>query len=356
MSLGQANTVAKLRWIDSFSYFQYQIDHQDDQVPGQDTRGGFYRLYDTLVDLDPHFQPFYEHAALNLSGMLGRHHHALSFLMRGLDTLPHNTVLWRNAAAMFKVQFQWEEKQPIAFDQFLAAWATAELTEDGRVQVWDWKRNMGTRLFKGLEQLPYWLDQLQTTKARTPMGDYVEETARAQLAAFGERELNALLRLWRLSARPTLGAWLADLTDPGVPLAEQLRLGGMPPDLRRLADPRLVARHHGDRLPGFGPLRVGQDGRLTLLADPYGHPWRLTGNRVTSLGLACRQYEKRLGFVQSAITTAAKDKGRWPTTIDEVRAWDIAIPDLPAGGTLRMVDQQISVDWDKPPLEPWQLR
>src|SRR5262245_34756719 len=58
MAMGQDNTVAKLRWIDSFSYFQLQIDRRDDTVAGDDkTSGGFQRLYDTLIALDPLFEP-----------------------------------------------------------------------------------------------------------------------------------------------------------------------------------------------------------------------------------------------------------------------------------------------------------
>lgn len=356
MCLGHTNTVAKLRWIDSFAYFQYQCDHLDDHVPGQDTRGGFYRLYDTLITLDPYFQPFYEHAALNLSGILGRHQHALGFLMRGLDHLPHNTALWRNTAATLKVHFHWEDQQPQAFDGFLASWAAAELDDNGRRMVWDWKRAMGQRQFKGLEQLSYWLDQLQTTKAKTPMGDYVEETARAQLAAYGERELTALAQLHRRTTPPALDAWYADLADPALPLADQLRLGRMPTTALALAHPRLASQRYGDRLPGFGPLRVAATGRLELRPDPYGHPWRINGVKVESVGLVQRNFEKRLGYSQVQLIEKAKEKGRWPTTIDEVRAWGVAINELPNGGTLRIVDQQLAVTWEPPLSEPWKLR
>src|ERR1043165_3865084 len=58
LALGHANTLAKLRWIDSFAYFQFQLDRQDDRVAGGGS--GFQRLYATLIQLDPRFEPFYE--------------------------------------------------------------------------------------------------------------------------------------------------------------------------------------------------------------------------------------------------------------------------------------------------------
>ena len=80
LAVGHTNTVAKLRWIDSFAYFQWQLDRQDDRVAGGGS--GVERLYATLIQLDPNFRVFYEHAAINLSGVLSHHQSALAEIGR----------------------------------------------------------------------------------------------------------------------------------------------------------------------------------------------------------------------------------------------------------------------------------
>ena len=83
LALGHQSTVAKLRWIDSFAYFQLQLDRKDDRVAGTG-ESAFVRLYDLLISLDDHFLPFYEHAVLNLGGIQNRPGDTLSVIQRGL--------------------------------------------------------------------------------------------------------------------------------------------------------------------------------------------------------------------------------------------------------------------------------
>ena len=185
LSLGQPTAAAKLRWIDSFAYFQLQIERLDDRVAGGDPRGGFERLYDTLVSLDPAFLPFYQHAVTNTGGILRQHRVALSFIMRGLQQMPRETQLWRLASAELAVSFSWAQRNPAALDRWLAAWEAAEPDEVGKQFVRDWRRGLAFTSVEGLETLPYWLEQLRATKPGSPMGDYVEGTVRELLAQHG---------------------------------------------------------------------------------------------------------------------------------------------------------------------------
>jgi hypothetical protein len=354
LCLGQANSVAKLRWIDSFAYFQYQLDRHDDWVPGADGQSGFQRLYTTLTALDPYFQPYYEHAALNIGGILNRHHLTLAFYQLGVLNIPHSTVLWRGAAAELKMQFNWEERNPTGFDGYLAAWIEAEQTEEGKRQVMDWKKTMGSRLFKDLEQIPYWLDKLRSTKPGSSLSDYVETVIRSQLSAYGERELNALVFEYRRLAPRRWEVLYDELAQRTVPFSELL-LGAKPDGVARLMAPQLLKRRYGQRLAAFGPIRI-EDGRLKLLDDPFGYPWRLEGGRVISPGLEYKTYENRLGMINVSIEIAATKKGTWPRQISDLKDWGVQIPDAPRGGTLRLTEHVLVVDWPKPPSPPWKLR
>jgi hypothetical protein len=111
LTLGHNNTVAKLRWIDSFAYFQMQLERKDDTVASTGD-SAFGRLYDTLIALDPHFIPLYEHALLNLAGLLSHHQAILSLLQRGLIDNPHSTVLWRLNLVEFATTYDAENRNP----------------------------------------------------------------------------------------------------------------------------------------------------------------------------------------------------------------------------------------------------
>lgn len=355
LALGHTNTLAKLRWIDSFAYFQFQLDRRNDTVAGGGS--GFKRLYETLIELDPRFESFYEHAALNLSGILGNHMAALGFLMRGNLELPQSTSLWRNTIATCKVFFKLDERHPTQFDDMLAAWEAAETDPDAKRLVWDWKRKFGSDSFTGLEQLPYWLTQLERTTSGTPNGQYVEDTIRDLLARFGKHELEGLLDTWSIASGgvPRNRAALAqnlDLIDPLVPTVEH---GPWPKRLEDLLDPQLIRRRYPKGLPSYGPIAV-EDGRLVLRSDPYGLPWEMAGGEVTSPGRIRAQIEKLVITATANLLDLAQRQGSWPQSLAEAEKLGLVLPKVPPGGTLRLDDRQVVVDWRVEAGAPWQLR
>ncbi len=353
LALGHANTLAKLRWIDSFAYFQYQLDHKDDRVLGGGS--GFERLYQTLIELDPKFEPFYEHAALNLSGILTNHGAALAFLSRGNLELADSTSLWRNTISTLKVFFTLDQRQPLQFDAMLSAWELAESDPDAKRLVWDWKKKFGSDTFSGLEQLPYWMTQLDLTSPGTPSGDYVEGALRDLLARYGSHELSELLASWRIAqggvpaTRHQLIANL-DLISPLAPLREP----GLS-TVNSLLDPRLIRRRYPHGLPSFGPIST-QGVKLALRSDPYGLPWRVKDGEVISPGLLRARIEQRVAGLTGALLDLAQQRGFWPKTLEEVRQWGLALPVLPEEGEFHLDGHQVVVTWAVEPGPPWPLR
>lgn len=318
LSLGQPTAAAKLRWIDSFAYFQLQLDRQDDTVAGADPRGGFQRLYDTLIHLDPLYLPFYQHAVSNTGGVLKRHGAALSYVMLGLHHWPQDSGLWRLASAELAVSFQWAERNPVALDRWLAAWEAAEGDEAGRQTVRDWRRGLAFTRVAGLETLPYWLEQLAATKPGSPMGDYVEGTLRELLAKHGTVVLPELLA-------------------PGEPL--------------RLL-PEAVGRRYPRGAPPWAP--VAADG--SLKCDPYGHAWTRWQDQILSPGWQQVRFRKITRELRLAVQAEADKRGRAPRDLDEARAWGIALPDAPDGGAWDFSERLPDLRWPPPPQAPWKLR
>jgi hypothetical protein len=354
LALGHHNTLAKLRWIDSFAYFQYQLDRRDDRVAGGGS--GFRRLYETLITLDPCFEPFYEHAALNLSGVLGHHLAALSFLLRGNLELPQSTPLWRNTIATLKVFFTLDQRQPAQFDALLSAWEEAERDPDAKRLVWDWKRKFGSDTFSGLEQLPYWLAQLDRVALGTPNAQYVEDTIRGILARYGAHELTGLVAAWQIAhggvprSRNDLVRNL-DLIDPFVPTVEH---GPFPRDLAEVLQPALLRRRYPDGPPAYGPVAL-VDGRPVLRNDPFGMPWRLAGGEVVSDGIHRAQIEREVAVATANLLDLAQRHGAWPATLEEAAALGLPMPRV-QGGTLRLDGRQVVVDWAVEAAAPWPLR
>ncbi len=357
LAFGHTNTLAKLRWIDSFAYFQYQLDRKDDRVAGGSSSGGFTRLYETLIDLDPQFEPFYEHAALNLSGVLSQHGTALAFLLRGTQEIPRSTSLWRNTVVTLKTFFQWDVRHPEPFDAFLAAWEQAEKDPDAKRMVWDWKRQFGFGSFTGLEQLPYWLTQLQTSTPGSSSGDYVEGTVRDLLTRYGARELESLLATWRI-ARGGIPATRAELVQNLTvmdPLKPVVMDGPYPSDLSRLLDPKLILHRYPKGLPPYGP--IGEvDGRLMLKTDPYGIPWQREANKIISRGQLRARLNAQIGGLNAQLLELAQRHGSWPKTLEEAQTLGLNLPVVPDGGQLRLDDRQVVVDWPVEPGAPWVLR
>lgn len=358
LALGHTNTLAKLRWIDSFAYFQYQLDRLDDRVAGGGS--GFERLYATLVHLDPHFRAFYEHAALNLAGILGRDQEGLAFLQLGTLNLPHDTAIWRNLASILSYDIRWEERLPGAFDQFLTAWAAAEVTDGGRDQVWHWKAGLAKRKLPGLEQLPYWFEKLRATTPGSPTGDYIEAVVREQIARYGERELNGLLAVWRIrhgGLASTTSEFIAnrDLIDPLQPVVGDDKL--VPPRIEDLLDRQALLRRYPGGMPVYVPVTVVGD-RPTLRNDPYGMSWELLGGRVVSQGLRRQRYERQVAWFNALLERHAAKVGRWPGSLEEAIALPLSMPfpPPPAGATVSLRGHQVVVVWNPEPKNPWPLR
>jgi hypothetical protein len=360
LALGHTNTVAKLRWIDSFAYFQYQLDRLDDHVAGAGGDSGVVRLYDTLIHLDPHFRAFYEHAALNLAAVLGRQQQGLAFLALGTLNLPEDTLIWRNLASTLSSEYRWEQHLPGAFDGFLSTWAAAETSEGGRQQVWHWKAGLARRKLPGLEQMPYWLEKLRATAPGTPSGDYLEGVVREQLARYGERELNGLLAVWRIrrggTARTT-SEFIAnrDLLDPLAPAVDNDRL--VPAQIEELLDRPLLVRRYPQGMPAFVPVAVVGD-RPVLRNDPYGLAWELHGGQVVSQGLRRQTYERRLAWFNVELQRHAAAAGRWPDSLPAIAALALKrpLPPPPEDGRLELKDHWVTVVWNPEPKNPWVLR
>jgi hypothetical protein len=358
LALGHTNTVAKLRWIDSFAYFQFQLDRQDDRVAGGGS--GVERLYSTLIALDPFFRPFYEHGALNLSGVLGRQQQGLAMLQLGTFNLPHDTMIWRNLASTLSSDYHWEQHLPAAFDSVLSAWAAAETSDIGRQQVWQWKAGLAKRKMPGLEQLPYWLEKLRASAPGSPPGNYLDGVVREQLARYGERELNGLLGVWRMrhGGLPSTTSELVanlDLLDPLEPVRGDDRL--VPPRVEDLLDRVALVRRYPKGMPVFVPVTVA-GGVPVLREDPYGLAWELRGGRVVSQGLRRQGYERQLFFINIDLQQHVARSGRWPDTLAEVAAlaFKHPLPTPPADGRLQWKDHWLGVVWNPEPKNPWPLR
>lgn len=338
LSLGQSTAVAKLRWIDSFAYFQLQLDRLDDRVAGDDPRGGFERLYDTLLAMDPLFVPFYEHAVLNTGGVLKQHRAALACLMRGLLAMPGDSSLWRMASAELAISFGWNRRAPVALDRWLKAWSDSEADEGGRQLVTDWRRGLAFATIDGLDTISYWMQQLHGMKPGTPLYAFAENMVRELLAERGARELTDLCggppppgRIGRILAEPLL---------PGAPIRP---------------DPARVAARWPRGVPAWLPVRW--DGREAgLRSDPFGYDWVRQGGRVLSPGREQRRFLVLVQAARNAIEAEANARGRSPRDAAEAAAWGVELPDPPFGGRWSFANRLPEVVWPEPPHQPWQLR
>ncbi len=330
LSMGHPAAAAKLRWIDSFAYFELQLDRHDDTLAGTG-ESGFRRLYDMLIDLDPHFELFYQHAAFNTGALENRHDIALGYLMRGTIEMPRSTALWRQAAAELHTNYQWEERQPASMEAFLDQWEAAESTYNEKRQVWDWKTAMARRQYRGLDQIGYWQDQLASSTPGSPTADYIEHTMRDQLARFAVTELQALVDAYR--------------SRHGIP----------PLLLADALEPESVAARYPAGPPPWGPVTIDA-GRLALRSDPFGFDLTLRDGTVTSPGLERSRAEHRMYHLSSQLAEAAKRDGRWAETLDEARKAGIEFAELPGGGAYRIVEHAVTIDWQPPPRPAWRLR
>lgn len=336
LSFGHRNSFAKLRWIDSFAYFEYQIDKKDDTVvvgeKKQTGPGGFQRLYDMLLVLDPQFRPFYDTATLCTAGILGQYHIALGYLMQGILNLPHEPGIWRNAAAILQLNYQLENRHPEQMNAFLNDWAAAMQPDEALVRsVWDWKASLAKRQYQGLEQLPYWLDRLKETKPDTATGDFIEGVIREQLARYGVVELDALMMLYMEAHAQA------------------------PANLAALIEKDLLKRRYGQKLPVHCPIARADQG-LVLRSDPYGYAYILTDGRVISPGLERVFFERKLQAANYNLESHARKTGTLCMTLDDVMAAGIKLPDPPPGGSIVCDNGHLSVQFNEPPAQPWDVR
>ncbi len=332
MAIGQTSTVAKLRWIDSFAYFQLQLDKRDDRVAGTGSSGGFQRLYDMLIALDPKFEPFYEHASLCTSGLLQQHHIALGYLMKGTLELPHSTSMWRNAAAMLHAQFGYGERKPELFVDFLRQWADSELDPEQRQAVWVWQANLARLKYAGLAQMPQWFERLRKSKPDTPMGDYIEGVVREQLARFGVSELQAIADAARLGSM-TKAASIAEILDPAA-----------------------IRARYPQGVPEFSPVVELPGGVYTTIGDPWGYPYALSDGSVVSPGWERVRYEQRLVGLNATLEAKHRAGETIPSRVEEFDAAAIYVHPAPLGASLRVEKDQIVVDWLPPTQTPYDVR
>ncbi len=327
LCLGHTNSFAKLRWIDSFAYFEKQLDVKDDTIVSTG-ESAYERLYRMVLALDPKFMPYYEHASLDLGGVLNRHATALGFLEGGLLELPHETQLWRMIAAELSVTIKSESAAAGAMDDFLTAWSDSETTPEGRQMVWDWKKAMGQRRFNELEQLPYWLEQFNHAAPGTPTYEFVLRTLREQMARFGESRLQMLVDSFRALY------WI-----PPVTLDDLLR-------------PEVVIKAFPHGLPALSPLRY-QLPFFTFNADPFGYPYQLLGGHPLSVGWQQVRKSKQAALMTNRLAEVAKRDGRWPTTLAEARAAGVEFDTLPNGGWWSITGQMVEAHWPEPSGAAW---
>jgi len=322
MAIGHRNTVAKLRWIDSFAYFQFQLDRRDDTIAATGERA-FERLYLMLIRLDPRFVPFYDGAALNLGGITNRQGALLGMFLEGLTWLPHETSLWRQTLVTLKSAFRLEEGNPTAMNGMLDAWEAAETTQAGKEMVWDWKAAFARRIPQGLEQVPFWLEQLHRAKPGSAPEAYALAILREQVARYGQAELRAL-------AAMTFAH-----------------------ELRGCLAPQSLARRYPDGLPGLGPISVDAQGQPVLRCDPYGFAWEWQEGLPTSRGLEHVRLEKMGGKMREKLYELAISDGSWPSTLAAAEAVGLVLPKLPDYAHWRLDGRQIILDLPKPTEPAW---
>jgi hypothetical protein len=328
LALGHTNTVAKLRWIDSFAYFQLQLDRKDDTV-ATTGESAFERLYRMLVALDPHFVPFYEHAMLNLGGVLGKHGPALSLLQDGLLALPRETTLWRLLAVELVTNFSAETKNPELMDATLQAWHAAETTDEGRQQVWDWAKAMARRQYKDLRQLRYWEEQLRLAAPNSPARQFIIETMREQVARYGEEQFVLLVAAYKKQRfmSPVL--------------------------VNDLCAPEIVAQVWPQRPPVFAPV-VQEGSRYVPRPDPFGYNYELVDGTVISPGWQIHRLAQRGYGLTGELEKIAQRIGSWPKTLAEAQAAGLKLHPLPQSCRWQLTDKNISLHVDPPPFPAWE--
>jgi hypothetical protein len=85
-------------------------------------------------------------------------------------------------------------------------------------------------------------------------------------------------------------------------------------------------------------------------------PWEMVGGKVTSPGRERAQVEKFVITATANLLDLAQKQGSWPQSLAEAEKLGLALPKVPADGTLRLDDRQVVVDWRVEAGAPWPLR
>lgn len=339
MAMGHAGTLSKLRLIDSYTFFSYVADSRDDSVAGDDSRGGFERLYETLIALDPNFKPFYLKAASSIGGLLGDHRVELKFLALGLDALPHDTDLWRYYVSVLTTAYDLENRQPEVLESLLNQWAKAELSKGAESRAWmaqDWMAAMSRRHERGIAQLQYWADQLLVALEQDPDGPqvaYLQERMREILTT---HQLARLQSYWRAAGEPA--DWNLVL-EPAI-IAAVLPLA----QAAGAAEPLSVVATG----PGTPPT-------IALRSDPYGYPWTIDGDGPASTGQEHEFYRRLVAGANLGLRRAVRQEGAWPDDLAQAREWAGFQASAPTGFVLGFDGEHFLLEEEpEPPQDPWQ--
>lgn len=325
LCLGHANSFAKLRWIDSFAYMEWQFlnPNPDDTVRGTGA-STYEQLYRTLIALDPRFPPFYAGAFLNLGGVVSRHPAAMRLFLEGTLSLPHSYQVWAMGAGTLVEAWKLNTSRTWDLEAYLATWAQHMREPAERELVDRWLAGLGRTHYRGLEQLPYWSEQLRLTRPGSPAHEFVLLTVREQLSRFGRAELQALLQ-----AGPQDGGLAACL------------------------EPVRLAARYPRGLPALGPIRL-QEGRPVLAADAFGYAYTLEGGRVQSPGLLYLTARRSsLARASASLEAIAHQEGRWPADLDAARGMGVELRELPPGCAYELKGRELDLALPPRDAEPW---
>ncbi len=353
LSVGHTNTVAKLRWIDSFSYLQLQFDKRDDTLMGAG-HSGFERLYMGLFALDPKFEPFYNFAIMSESILHQQGGLALASVQRGLYELPQSMSLWRNLAALVKVQ----SDNVHTLDGVLNAWSLMTDSESERYHINRWRSQIGIFELAGLKQLDYWCRVLLKQKEHSALADMAESTLRQQLNNYALNVLNDLLA----EDKAAVNGLVNDYLSANHYHAQYGSAGGLSFESTTvvwgpIAFPVEVATAvEGALARGEQKLQVPLADYM-LRADPYGFHYQLVDGQVQSQGKIRFEYERGLRNYNFSIARQAKEKGSWPKDLAQAWEWLGGQQLPPAMAQLHWENNQIRVEWaEEPPQQAWDLR
>ena len=359
MSLGHTNTIAKLRWIDSFSYLQYQFEKRDDTLMGEQKFSGFDRLYSALIELDPKFMPFYDFAMAAEAVVDKEGNLALRCIHRGLLEYPNSTHLWRNLAAHIKNMS--EHYNPAVLDSILSAWSSRAETEQDRLGVELWRKNLGEYQLGGLEQLDHWCRSLLDYKKDSLLYELAEETLLKQLNNNALKILqklydNNLLARGQVQDCLAVEAWQRTYAQrngmPGFELSTVELMWGPFEFEPSIEDVLRQARQARQRTVFIQPQRI------LLRNDPYGLPYRVENGIIVSDGAKRKKFEHQVKIWNFQLDGLVKEKKRWPQDVQDALSWlDIKPEQLHAQASLKWKDNAMTWSWsDQGKLKPWPLK